>query len=397
MSTTLELSTESYPAHTKDTESLFVELLDNVGILTDRIVAQIVEGESAYGEEIIPIDRIRESVHENVRAVLLTLLGRTDSLEAPRQTGRMKAEAGFPMASLLHAYRLAGLQLWHEMLARSAGSVVSMALLHLSSDVWGIIDRFSNAAAQVYQDVAEERARRDEAARGVVMHSLLVDGPTARDATTALRTLGLPDHGTYVVVVASLDRSGADPLPGVAARTHALGATSAWSTWSGEHVGLIGTDCPLDGPGVASALASVATSRVGVSRPFIGLSDAPDALRQARLALECVPPAVTGVRTYGDAPIDTLLAAQPGYAAELRDGVLGGVLRSADADQLIATLEAWFDADGSTTAAGHLLHCHRNTVGYRLGRIAELTGRSVSCSSQAAELLVAVRAARLMA
>ena len=42
-----------------------------------------------------------------------------------------------------------------------------------------------------------------------------------------------------------------------------------------------------------------------------------------------------------------------------------------------------------------MLHCHRNTVGYRLGRIAELTGRSVGRPAEAAELYAAVRAVRL--
>ena len=62
---------------------------------------------------------------------------------------------------------------------------------------------------------------------------------------------------------------------------------------------------------------------------------------------------------------------------------------------LLDTLEAWFDADGSTTDAGKRMHCHRNTVLYRLGRIAELTGRSVSRPAEASELYAALRAVRL--
>ena len=58
--------------------------------------------------------------------------------------------------------------------------------------------------------------------------------------------------------------------------------------------------------------------------------------------------------------------------------MLGTLLGASDSTTIIETLEAWFVADGSTTKAGKLLHCHRNTVGYRLGRVAELTGRSVS-------------------
>lgn len=61
------------------------------------------------------------------------------------------------------------------------------------------------------------------------------------------------------------------------------------------------------------------------------------------------------------------------------------------------TLEAWIRAEGSTAEAGRSLHCHRNNAGYRLGRIAEITGRSVSRPAEAAELYAAFRSVRLLA
>jgi sugar diacid utilization regulator len=62
---------------------------------------------------------------------------------------------------------------------------------------------------------------------------------------------------------------------------------------------------------------------------------------------------------------------------------------------LLDTLECWFATDGSTAECGKQLHCHRNTVLHRLGRIAEMTGRSVAKPGQAAELFTALRAVRL--
>ncbi|WP_328919887.1 helix-turn-helix domain-containing protein [Streptomyces sp. NBC_01724] len=50
----------------------------------------------------------------------------------------------------------------------------------------------------------------------------------------------------------------------------------------------------------------------------------------------------------------------------------------------------WLDRGGGTT-----LHCHRNTVLYRIARIAELTGRVPTRPVDAAELHVALRALRL--
>jgi hypothetical protein len=81
----------------------------------------------------------------------------------------------------------------------------------------------------------------------------------------------------------------------------------------------------------------------------------------------------------------------PGPAAELRFGSLGlsGLLLSvprdrlrrfvddqlgpiAGRDDLLATLAAWLDTNGSRAAVAHRLDIHRNSVGYRMGKIREL-------------------------
>lgn len=392
----MPISNDVAQARTDAAAQLFAELLGSVEQLSDRVVAQILDGEHAYVEAAISVDQLTEIVRLNVRALLQTLVGTLDSLEAPRTAGRLKAEYGIPMASLLHAYRLAGLTLWDEMLARSTSTTHSEALLRVSSDVWGIIDRFSSAAADAYRQVVDERQRRDRQARSLMLLGLLDGTAAQRDATGILRTLGLPDHATYVVVTAEFSGTGADPLPAVAARLRSTGIASTWTSWTGEHVGLLACATRADADTATRVVAAAATTRVGCSRPFVAMLDAPEALRQARTAVECVPPARVGVHVYGAAPLDTLLVGRLESATELRRDVLGPVLAVADADSLIHTLEAWFAADGSTAEAGRALHCHRNTVGYRLGRIAELTGRSVFRPADAAELYVAVRSVRLL-
>ncbi len=83
--------------------------------------------------------------------------------------------------------------------------------------------------------------------------------------------------------------------------------------------------------------------------------------------------------------------------SEIVDAVLGGVLGlgAAGAAPLIETLDAWIKAGGSTPQTAKLLHCHRNTVLYRMQRITELTGRTFSRPTDAAELVVAFRALQL--
>jgi GAF domain-containing protein/sugar diacid utilization regulator len=57
---------------------------------------------------------------------------------------------------------------------------------------------------------------------------------------------------------------------------------------------------------------------------------------------------------------------------------------------LLATLRAWLSAGCSTAAAADALVVHRNTVTYRLGRIEQLTGRTLRDSSVRLELQLAL-------
>jgi hypothetical protein len=375
----------------------FSGLVDSIGMLSEGIVDQILAGENEYAENPMPRELLYSIVRENISALLATLAGASDSLVAPRRAGRIKAEYGIPMASLLHAYRLAGLQLWNEMMARCAGANRTETLLRLSSDVWGIIDRFSGAAVEAYGAFVDEQDRRDEQARSVMLLSLLDGTAAPGEIGGLLRALELPMNASYLVIAAERSNSGADPVPGVQAQLRSVSISSAWTTWNGENVGLIGLSLRSDIDRAVSVVMAAATSRVGISRPFTQLSTSPTAVGQARMSVDCIASPGIGIHRYGSAPLDLLLVAQPDYGGELRDIIFAQLLgsRSADGAVLLDTLEAWFDADGSTAGAGKRMHCHRNTVLYRLARIAELTGRSVSRPAEASELYAALRAVRL--
>jgi hypothetical protein len=375
---------------------LFTGLIDSADPLTDAVCAQIVSGENAYaGNTLMPFDLLRSVVGENIEALVRALVDGRATLDAPRRAGQVKAEHGIPMASLLHAYRLAGLQIWEELVTRSVATQRFEALLLVSSEVWGMIDTFSNAAAEAYREVVDAQDRRNQRARSLMLLSILDGSATAADAVRALRALGLPEHSTFLLVAAELSSTGEDSLPGIVQKLRGAGLASAWTTLQGDQVGILSAPALEATPAALAMLAAAATTRVGVSRAFTAVGSAPDALRQARMSIGCVSPAGTGVHHYGDAPLDLVLVAQAGHAAELQASVLGGLAEAQDKDVLLHTLEEWFAADGSTAQTGRRLHCHRNTVLYRLGRIAELTGRSPSRPIDAAELYAALRAVRL--
>ncbi|MFT3662187.1 MAG: helix-turn-helix domain-containing protein [Gordonia sp. (in: high G+C Gram-positive bacteria)] len=126
------------------------------------------------------------------------------------------------------------------------------------------------------------------------------------------------------------------------------------------------------------------------------MHEAPEAARQAALALRCLAPDAPGTVRYGDLPLETLVVSQPHAASEAADQVLGPLdaVPIGDREVLLDTLAAWIACDGSTSRTGRALHCHRNTVLYRIRRLESLTGRSVGRPADVAALTVALLARR---
>jgi purine catabolism regulator len=80
----------------------------------------------------------------------------------------------------------------------------------------------------------------------------------------------------------------------------------------------------------------------------------------------------------GDMGIYTFLA-HPDYRADLlalRDSTIGSLIAYEERQRadLLQTLEAFFKAHGNHTQTAELLTVHRNTLTYRMNRIAEITG-----------------------
>jgi DNA-binding PucR family transcriptional regulator len=71
-------------------------------------------------------------------------------------------------------------------------------------------------------------------------------------------------------------------------------------------------------------------------------------------------------------------------------------LTADERDVLFETFRVWLENDGSLRAVGELLFCHPNTVRYRLHRIEQRTGRSVSRPRDVAELSLAFEVHRLL-
>ncbi|CAM5320087.1 PucR family transcriptional regulator OS=Streptomyces aurantiogriseus OX=66870 GN=GCM10010251_94740 PE=3 SV=1 [Streptomyces aurantiogriseus] len=369
--------------------------------LGERIAERIRADVPAYADEsLIPFDSLRRSCTANADLVLrhLRRSGAPDPGPA-RETGRIRAEQGMPLADILHAYRIGFEFLWSEILtqARTPHTTVPDAqLVDRSAEIWHLFGLYAEAVAAAHRETTAELAVQRGARRSALVEALfsgvITDRITLWDAA---RELGLPERGPYSVVAAAASSPGEEPLSGVETSLRQAHLPSAWRLLPDQQIGLIAVATP-EAEATGLRILRRAGARVGVSPRFSSLRDTPQALRFARLALAGLPDGSPGVARFDDNPLAMLVAAAPVEAAHLMNVVLKPVLDlpGLERTRLLGTLEHWFDAGGSAATTAERLYVHPNTVRYRLRRVEELTGRSLSDPHTVADLRAALLATR---
>ena len=347
--------------------------------LTDVLVEAILREDPSYsGPGRTPREDLERSCRANLERILQALTGEldpdVDPFEAPRATGRRRAEQGMPLESVLHAYRVGFRVIWEALVqqARRGGGVE--VLVDAATEVWELVDVFSSAVADSYRETEAALARRDEGRRDALVDALLEGRGTERTvAADAAAALDLPEHGRYVVAVLAGDdtrRTASDAL-------QAAGLRSAWRTRTDRDIGLValGGAEPAQVVGVLEQLDGLCA---GVSPAVDGLAEVDVAHRLAETALRAVPAGRRAVTWLDTCLPGALLVTAPDLAHRLVQRALGPVLElePADATVLLDTLRAWLDTGGSAGQTAARLYCHRNTVLNRLRRLEALTERS---------------------
>jgi purine catabolism regulator len=118
-------------------------------------------------------------------------------------------------------------------------------------------------------------------------------------------------------------------------------------------------------------------ARCGVGLPVSDLSKWRDSFRQAGQALEMSRRLKAEQALYfPDLSVDRLLLQLENHPelSAFKDEILGSLLAYDSNEQLIQTLEAYFEHNGNLSQAADSLFIHRNTIIYRMERIAEITG-----------------------
>jgi hypothetical protein len=368
--------------------------------LGERIAERIRADVPAYRDEsLIPFDSLRRSCTANADLVLEHL--RRPGVPDPgpaRETGRIRAEQGMPLADILHAYRIGFEFVWSEILtqARTHPSVPDIQLVDRSAEIWQLFGLYAEAVAASHREATAELAVQRGARRAALVEALfsgvIADRLTLWDAA---RELGLPERGPYAVVAAAADSPGMEPLPGVESALRQAHLASAWRLLPDQQIGLIALATP-NAEATALRILKRAGARVGVSPRFPSLHDTPQYLRFSRLALAGLPGSAPGVARFDDNPLAMLVAAAPAEATHLMNVVLKPVLDlpGLERTRLLDTLENWFAAGGSAATTAERLFVHPNTVRHRLHRVEKLTGLSLSDPNAVADLGAALLAVR---
>jgi purine catabolism regulator len=256
-------------------------------------------------------------------------------------------------------------------------------------------------------EVAKARAVSETERRlvGDFLDALLEGELSGEETRRRLRFLGLGGARSVAVLVAEPVASGQGPasadrlerlVAAELARRHVHFATTVHEQ---AVVALYEAADPAGARSLAAGIAAGRPEPFGMGPP---VSD-PRALRRsyqsARYALRAR--AAGGPRPAGElATVDDLrahrllLAVHEESVLEDFTSALLAPLHEYDRrhrGQLVASLRAFLDHNGNWEPAARALGVHRHTLRYRIGRVEELTGRSLSVADDRAELWLALR------
>ncbi|MGW3162871.1 PucR family transcriptional regulator [Streptomyces sp. NPDC001142] len=415
--------------------ALAVAMVPEIDELTRRVVADIHAHSDAYASGTpVSRDDLWEICRDNLLRALEDFGGLPPSAgdfeHAARETGRRRAEQNVPLDTVLQAYRRGGRVMWQVMAEHlrasrtgrgdtqdradgtygagrtggggrgdGAGRIGDRGRaygtdpdteLDIAGAVWETIDRYSLVMAESYRLTQLEMQGRQDTRRVALFEALLDGrGDDPAVASAAAAALGVPVHDRYVIVVATQDPA-APPNPAPVLDDH--GIWSFWRPRSGRYAGIVRLAAGESGV-LLDLLRHRTTATAGVSPEFDRLSQSGRALRLAEQALRTLPAGSGEVAAFDDRLPEVLLVGRPEIAERIVTAYLGSVLDSAaERDTLLDTLRVWLDNGCSAARAAEQLYCHRNTVLNRIGRIAELTGRSAESGEARLGWALALRA-----
>jgi purine catabolism regulator len=243
-------------------------------------------------------------------------------------------------------------------------------------------------------DMARSKAVREAEKRvkGDLLSAILYESLTPRDAHLWLESIGLDLNLSHVGLRFAWD---ADETPSIRRLETLVNGEISRQNYKAI-VNSIGEEvvCICELPNVTTRPESAIQigntvilravqeypeipARCGVGLPVTDLSKWRDSFRQAGQALEMSRRLKADQALYfPDLSVNRLLLQLENHPelSAFKDEILGPLLDYDSKEQLIQTLESYFKHNGNLSQAADALFIHRNTLIYRMERIAEITG-----------------------
>jgi hypothetical protein len=272
----------------------------------------------------------------------------------------------------------------------------SDVVLRAGSEMWQVLDTYSQELAEGYRQEASAQALLLEQQRSALFQSLFEGHLATTNPWEAAQLLRLPQNVPLVVVAGEVATIGNHAFPRAELILHDHGLFSIWRLLPDIEVGLVAlSDTAGQVDHLAKTLSMCAVGRVGVSPAFTDLRTTPQALTQARMALS------SGTSDFGVTLFDQNLlgiaaVSAPDFMDHLANVALGGLppIPSKERATLLETLGVWLDNGGSAQKTSEHLFVHRNTVHQRLRKLEMYTGLTLADPRSAALLTLAYETVR---
>lgn len=388
----------------------FLGRLDEVVEKSTEAIWKRVPSYARLGDGFYP--DVRTAVRENVTTLARVLSEdrevRREELELIERVGARRAEASIPLEDVLHAYRTVSRTCW-DLLAEECRAYEGDALeaaISLAEAVLRYTDQISTCVADAYARAQRMIVREQEGARREFLADLLYGTEASpEDILRRAHEFGYDLSLSYVALVGIGPEEETQKEVAVGSATAVVAEDSSADPiilQRAEHtIALLPADSSLDVAVMPEKIVAELGKewRFGMGGPGPGLEGVRRAYLEAREALEIglALSAPGPVYRFDDFLLYHFLRVAPALIDRFVEQTLGPLIAYDDRrrGELIRTIEAYFDADGSVKLAGEKLFAHPHTVSYRLKQVEKLTGWSLRDAEDKLRMQLALRARRL--
>ncbi|BBY66835.1 PucR family transcriptional regulator [Mycolicibacterium helvum] len=348
------------------------------------------------------------TVQDNIAAYLDEMLDWIDLGADPGHRSfdsaiRYRASQGLTLSSLLHAYRLGAAIIWGELASLAdTDEIEKEALIAATPSIFAWMNTNSLRAHATFRELEIRDARRNEQVRAALLDTILFnDSSIGAVFWDAVAALGLPRTGHLTVIAATgaEDTSIGDAPRDIETMISSHPAIQdAWFRLNARsQIGIVSMrrNDPDVLDSIAGSICSDVPVLIGLSSPFTAVTDCSKSRAQAQVAMAASATS-RPITRYNRDVLPVLLASAPDAAAAVVAATLGPVLELPPdrAEPLLTTVYTWLRLGQSVSATAAELHCHRNTVNYRLRRFTEFTGRPLTDNFWLAQVALALEAPR---